>query len=115
MPEKKSKTSFVRSKYDEIGVYVWEMPDGRYLANENKDFLSISARFGDLDRMSRLAATARSYGINEGKPAFLPGHRKIDDEEYERQIDRMNNGMIPDDHDLAAYEEEFEAKHKNGG
>lgn len=110
MPNRKNKPRFVRSKYDEIGVYVWEMPDGRYVADEDGNFLSINAKFGDLDRMSKIGMAARQCGINEGRPAFLPGHRKISDAEYERQKERMDEGLIPDELDVAAFEEEAAAR-----
>lgn len=102
--------SFVRSKYDKFGVYVWEMPDGRYVGDEDGNLLSINSVFGDLDRISKLGRAARSFGINEGKPVFLPGHRKISDAEYERQKERMSQGLIPDELDVAAFEEEAEAR-----
>lgn len=89
------------------GLYVWEMPDGKWVGDEDGNFLNIAAIKGDYERISQLAAAARSYGINEGKPVFLSGHRQIDDEEYARQKTRMTLGLIPDENDIPALQEEL--------
>jgi hypothetical protein len=88
---------------DEVpyGIYVWEMPDGKVVKNENGDFLNIASTRGDLRRMTALAEAARSFGITEGKPLFLPGARQIDDEEYEKQKQRLAWGLVPDEDDVA--------------
>lgn len=109
-----NKKSFVASKYDQIGIYVWQMADGKYVMDENRNVLSIASRFGDVSRISKLAAAARQCGLNEGKPAFLPGFRKVTDEEYENQVDRMNNGLIPDEYDIAAHEEDLADRWRRG-
>lgn len=93
-----------------FGVYVWRMPDGRWVGDEDGNWLSISAEKGDVRRIQELTAAVRSYGIEEGAPFFLAGHRKIDDEEYERQKARMELGIIPDEYDIPALVEEM--KHR---
>lgn len=108
-------SKIIASKYDNLfGIYVWELPDGRVLQDEDGNTLSISSKFGDVIRMSRLASAARSYGFNEGRPLYMSGVRKISDEEFENQKERMSSGLIPDDHDLSAYEETFAARKING-
>lgn len=94
---------------DEVnyGVYVWEMPDGRWVADEDENWLCIASMRGDLRRMQELAAAARSFGIEEGHPEFLAGHRLVSDEEYETQKQRMAWGLIPDDHDIPALAEDL--------
>lgn len=101
---------FVRSAYDNFGVYVWEMPNGQYVMDEDGNVLSINANFGDVSRMSKLAAAARTCGINEGKPSFLPGHRKVTDEEYEQQKERLEMGLVPDEYDMGAAVDELRFK-----
>lgn len=108
MSLKTSNKSFARSEYDNIGIYVWEMPDGRIVADEDGNFLSISSMYGDIKRMSELKAAAQSYGLEGGQAKFMPGYRKVTDEEYEYQKERLNSGLIPDEYDLAAVKEAIE-------
>lgn len=96
------------------GVYVWEMPDGRYVADDDGNFLSISSLKGNKDMIKKLTEAARYYGINEGKPHFLPGHRKISDEEYEEQSARQKAGLVPDINDIGALRDEEEWLRKHG-
>jgi hypothetical protein len=88
------------------GVYVWEMPDGRWIGDDEGNFLSIASMKGDKKRMQQIKDAAASYGVSEGKPFFLSGHRKIDDEEYENQRRRMAFGLLPDEYDIPALMEE---------
>jgi len=87
------------------GVYVWEMPDGRWIGDDEGNFLSIASMKGDKKRMQQLKDSVRSYGVTEGKPFFLSGHRKVSDEEFENQKRRMEFGLIPDELDIAAFRE----------
>lgn len=105
-----TNTRIVNSKYDHIGIYVWELPNGKFLADEQKRVLSISSIYGDVKKMSKITSAAAAYGFPNGKPRFMPGHRKVTDEEYDNQTDRMLNGLIPDEYDVAAYEEEAVAR-----
>jgi hypothetical protein len=88
------------------GVYVWEMPDGRLLGDEDGNFLNIASIKGNQKRIQELKDAARSYGITEGKPLYLSGHRQVTDEEFENQKRRMAFGLIPDELDVAAFREE---------
>jgi hypothetical protein len=90
------------------GVYVWQMPDGRWVGDDEGNFLSISAQAGDRKRIDQLKQAVRHYGVEEGAPLFLSGHRKISDEEYENQRLRMEFGLLPDEYDVAALSEEQE-------
>lgn len=83
-----------------FGLYVWEMPNGQWVGDDEGNFLNIAAMKGDVKRISQITDAARSYGITEGRPVFLSGHRQIDDEEYERQRMRMQWGLVPDEEDL---------------
>jgi hypothetical protein len=94
---------------DEVpyGVYVWEMPDGKWVGDDEGNFLNIASMKGNLKRIAELTAAARSYGITEGGPVFLSGHRQIDDEEYAIQKARLTFGLIPDEHDIPAFREDL--------
>jgi hypothetical protein len=59
-----------------------------------------------------LAREVRTFGIYEGGPKFLSARRKIDDEEFEYQKQRLNWGLIPDPMDIGNYKDEMK---KMGG
>jgi len=44
-----------------LGIYVWEMPDGRWIGDDDGNFLSITAKEGNRERMNLLADAVRSY------------------------------------------------------
>lgn len=89
------------------GVYVWEMPDGKLVGDDEGNFLNIAAMKGDQKRIQQLKDAVRSYGITEGKPFYLSGHRQVTDEEFEDQKRRMAFGLIPDELDIPAFREEL--------
>jgi hypothetical protein len=97
-----------------LGIYVWEMPDGRWIGDDEGNYLSITSTKGNKSRISLLANEVRSYGISEGGPLFLSGRRKIDDEEFEYQQQRLKWGLVPDPLDIGNYKDEMKAL-KNGG
>jgi hypothetical protein len=88
-----------------LGIYVWEMPDGRWIGDDDGNFLSITSKKGNRSRMDALAREVRSYGIYEGGPKFLAGRRKIDDEEFEYQKQRLEWGLTPDPLDIGVYKD----------
>ena len=100
----KNKVSTV--KETPYGIYVWKMPDGSIVQDEDKNIMSINAQEFDLRAMRALTNVARSYGIVEGGPWFLPNYRKVTDEEYEQQKARLEQGLIPDELDLGAWRDE---------
>jgi hypothetical protein len=77
------------------GIYVWKLPTGEYLA-EGLYILSIQSTRGDIKAMKTLAQAAAGYGFPDGTPEFQEGYRKISDEEFEIQYNRMLNGLVPD-------------------
>jgi hypothetical protein len=101
------------SPSDRFGVYLWRMPDGSYVADEERNFLSIASEIGNPIRIQKLRNAARSYGITEGGPVFFAGHRKIDDEEYEVQRERARLGLVPDTEDVGSLIDDMRNK-KNG-
>lgn len=96
------------------GVYVWMMPSGAIVTNENGDYLCVNATKGDVKRISSLRKVAEQYGLSDGHPMWMAGHRKIDDEEYAMQKSRLELGLVPDEWDLPAIKEDIEEKRKMG-
>jgi hypothetical protein len=96
------------------GVYVWQMPDGRLVGDDDNNWLCISSMKGDLKRINELTEAVRHYGIMVGEPLFLAGNRKITDEEYEYQKQRQAFGLIPDEYDIPALVSEQAYKERNG-
>lgn len=90
-----------------LGVYVWKLPDESFVADEDANVMSIAAFKGDLSAISRIREAARYHGYAEGEAVFLEGARKINDEELQEQIDRMNRGLVPDPYDIGVYKEEM--------
>lgn len=101
------------SPSDRFGVYMWRMPNGAYIADDDQNFLSIASEIGDPIRIHRLRETVKSFGITEGEPVFFAGHRKISDEEYEIQRERARLGLVPDTEDVGALIDDIRNR-KNG-
>lgn len=89
-----------------LGIYVWEMPDGRWIGDDDGNYLSVTSMKNNKAKIDALAKTVRSYGIYDGAPKFLSGRRKVDDEEFEYQKQRLNWGLIPDPLDIGNYKDE---------
>lgn len=83
------------------------MPNGSYIADQDKNFLSIASEFGDVRRIAELRAAVKSFGIDVGEPQFFPGHRKVSDEQYEEQLARASSGLVPDSEDVGFYADEL--------
>jgi len=90
-----------------LGIYVWEMPDGRWIGDDDGNFLSVTSMKGNKAKIDALARAVRHYGIYEGQPKFLSGRRKIDDEEFEYQKQRLEWGLVPDQLDIGVYKDEM--------
>lgn len=99
----KSKISEVRET--NLGVYVWQLPNGSFLADEDLNILSITAMRGDIAAMANISAVANNLGFGDGTPIFAEGRRKINQEEWEEQNWRLENGLIPDPYDIGIYKE----------
>ena len=102
----KKINSKVLEEESTLGIYVWEMPDGRWIGDDEGNYLSVTSKKGNRDRMDAIAREVRSYGIYEGNPLFLSARRKIDDEEFEYQQQRLNWGLVPDPLDIGNYKDE---------
>lgn len=101
---KKSKASYVSET--NVGIYVWRLPDGSYLA-DGIDILSIESVRGDIQKMAAISKAASYYGYPDGSPEFQEGYRKISDEEFLIQLDRAKKGLVPDKQDVGNYKDEI--------
>lgn len=89
-----------------LGVYMWEMPDGRWAADQDMNFLNIPATRGDLTAIAKITKVANSYEeLKAGKPVFVEGVRRVTDAEYEDQVARLQSGLIPDELDIGVYKD----------
>ena len=96
------------------GLYVWEMPDGRVVADDELNWLNIPSVRGDEKKIAQLTQAVRYYGITEGKAVFMPGRRRVTDEEYEEQKMRAALGLTPDPYDAQALKDELKYKKQFG-
>ena len=90
------------------GVYLWKMPNGKYIADDDARFLSIDSVRGDVKKIEALTNFVKyELGIEEGAPFFMEGNRKVTDEEYEEQVARAKLGLVPDPMDINAIRDEM--------
>ena len=102
----KKNTRFLQEE-STLGIYVWEMPDGRWIGDDDGNFLSVTSKKGNRSLIDALAREVRSYGIYEGGPKFLSARRKISDEDFEHQKQRLEWGLVPDPLDIGNYKDEM--------
>lgn len=88
------------------GVYLWRMPDGKFVGDGEGHFLMIEAMEGDQVRLRALAEAAFDCGVTEGSPCFFRGNRIVSDEEYDYQKQRFEWGLTPDPLDINAIEDD---------
>ena len=98
-----TKISVVEEKFSDAGIYVWQLPSGKYFTDGEGNALSIESMINDQSKIKELTDAAKYYGQPEGKPVFFSNVRKISDEEYSEQKDRMANGLIPSTNDIGAF------------
>lgn len=116
MTEKPIKAKRRRAIYDprfhKFGVYLWRMPGSQgYVSDGQGHFMSINSEYGDLKRIAQLRDAAKAYGVTTGEAVFFPGQQQCTDEEYEEQKQRLMEGELPNEYDLAAIVEDYERKH----
>lgn len=85
-----------------LGVYVWQLPNGDFVMDEDLNVLSIQAFRGDIAAMKKINAVAQNLGL-DGKPYFVEGARKISDTEFDEQRARFFAGLTPDPYDIGIY------------
>jgi len=98
----KTKVQLIEEPFSNAGIYVWQLPSGKFFTDGEGNALSIESMKDDPSKMKQLSDAARYNGQPEGKAVFFPNVRKISDEEYSEQKDRMSQGLIPSNTDLGA-------------
>jgi hypothetical protein len=98
----KTKVTVVEEPFSDYGIYVWQLRSGKVLTDDNGNALSIDSMKGDESRITLLRNEARWLGFPDGQPLFYANVRKVSDEEYSEQLDRMQQGYIPSETDLGA-------------
>lgn len=96
------------------GVYLWQMPDGSFVADDEGHFLMVASTLGNQQRIDAMKNAVRDFGITEGRPFYKPGHRPVSDEEYEQQKQRMEWGLTPDPLDVASVLEDQRNAQRHG-
>ena len=91
-----------------LGIYVWEI-DGKWVGDDDGNYLSITSKKGTRERIEMLRKAVSYYGVNKGEPKFLAGRRKINDEEFQYQQQRLNWGLVPDPLDIGEYKDQVKA------
>ena len=109
-PQRKMKVKVIEES--PFGLYVWMTPAGQIIADEDGNYLNVEAMKGDERKIEILRNAAKDCGVEDGKPMFLSGYRRVSDEEYEYQRQRLELGLIPDELDIAAFKEEYEFAQK---
>lgn len=110
MAIKNARKSVVKDPGDQFGVYLWQMPNGAYVSDSDRNFLAVRAEYGSIIQQAKLRAAAKTHGINEGQPVFFPGHYPVSDAEYDEQVGRAADGLVPDKNDIGALVDEAKAK-----
>lgn len=93
-----------------LGMYVWLLPSGKYLSDDDNNYMNIVARRGDIKAMAKLREAAIYYGFPDGEPKFIEGARRVNQEERLEQLARQKAGLIPDPFDIGNYKEELKWK-----
>lgn len=86
----------------EWGLYFWRLPDGHLFKDDEGRLLNIPSIRNDIGQIAKLREVARSYGQPDGTPWFYAGIGRATDEEYQEQLDRLDQGLIPSLNDIGA-------------
>lgn len=79
----------------DIGVYVWELPNGNILANTDGEILNVPAEHGDISKMVEIQKAAKHYGFPEGRAVFEEVHRCTEQEYQDQMQELIENGTTP--------------------
>lgn len=116
MSEKKMRTTN-REAVEEVpwGMYVWVLPDGSTLADDDDNVMNVFCMKGNQKAQKVLAEAAAYYGYPEGRAVWKSGARRITDEELAEQQMRERWGLIPDPLDYGAIMDELRHQKNDGG
>jgi len=81
----------------QTGVYVWLMPNGSIVQDDEGHILSLPARKGDVRRANIMIDYVRGNHPEalEGRPVWV-SNRQVTDDEYDHQFQRAAFGLTPD-------------------
>jgi hypothetical protein len=96
-----SKITVLDNPYD-WGIYFWKKANGKPFTDGNGSVLNIPSHRGDAVQIQKLQREASALGQGDGSYEFMPGVSRVSEEEYSEQVDRMNQGLIPNMNDLGA-------------
>lgn len=94
MSNNKNKLAVVQNNAN-YGLYVWILPSGEPLMDDDGNTLNVPAIQYDIQKMAALAQAAAHYGFPDGTAKFMPGVGRATDTQYREDIDRMANGLTP--------------------
>lgn len=95
------KKRIVEEEARGYGLYVWQATNGSFVRNASGDWLCVGpVAEGNQKAILNLAAAAANCGFPSGKAVWLNGFRKISESEWEDQMERLQEGKIPDAADL---------------
>jgi hypothetical protein len=84
------------------GLYFWQLPDGHLFKDDEGRPLNIPSVEGDIGQMAKIRAAAAAHGQPDGQPWFYAGINRATDDEYDEQVQRMEEGLIPTMNDFGA-------------
>lgn len=84
-----------REKQSDVGSYVWRLPSGNILANEDGEILNCPSVRGDIGQQIAIAKAARHFGYTEGEAVFEEVHRCTESEYWEQMDQFVNQGVSP--------------------
>lgn len=93
----------VLGRNQDYGIYVWKMTNGKIFKDDYGNTMNIPGRKHDLEAMAKLQRAAQYYGAPEGSVQFMAGSRRVTEEEYSEQVQRLKEGYIPSETDIGAW------------
>jgi hypothetical protein len=108
------KSNITQIEEVSYGLYLWQMPDGSLVMDDDGNYMNIAAIKGDVKRINELKRFAKEFDLEEGQPVWFSAHRQVTEDEYEEQKQRMEWGLIPDELDVPAIKEDLDNQKKMG-
>ena len=112
--DKIKNSRITKIEESDFGLYVWKLPDGKILGDTDGNVLNVPSERHDLRKMKIIRDAATHYGYPEGEAVFMASTRRVTDDEYEEQKDRLKNGLIADPYDAPALLDELAAEKQHG-